>query len=67
MPVAAAVENFEKMGFDDYNVVALRDYFNAYSKGWSSEVTDAVKQLTGRAPRGLHELARQYAAAFGKR
>jgi len=67
VPVAAAVDNFEKMGFDDYNVVALRDYFNAYSTGWSGDVTDSVKQITGRAPRGLNEFARQYAAAFGKR
>ncbi len=67
VPVAAAVDSFEKMGFDDYNVVALRDYFTAYSAGWSSEVTDTVKQLTGRPPRGIHEFARQYAAAFGKR
>lgn len=67
VPVSAAVDNFEKMGLDDYNQVALRDYFIAYSGGWQSGVTDAVKQLTGRAPRGINELAHQYAAAFGKR
>ncbi len=67
VPVSAAVESFEKMGLDDYNQVALRDYLAAYSTGWSSDVTDAVKQLTGRAPRGLNEFAHQYAAALGKR
>ncbi len=67
VPVSAAVDNFEKMGFDDYNIVALRDYLTAYSTGWQSEVTDAVKQLTGRGPRGLNEFAHQYAPAFGKR
>ncbi len=67
VPVSAAVANFEAMGLDDYNVVALRDYLTAYGAGWQGEPTDAVKQLTGRAARGLHEFAAQYAAAFGKR
>lgn len=67
VPVAAAVENLEKMGLDDYTVVALRDYFTNYSKGWMADTTDSVKQLTGRTPRGLHEFARDYAAAFGRR
>jgi uncharacterized protein YbjT (DUF2867 family) len=67
VPVAAAVESFEKMGLDDYNQVALRDYLTAYSAGWQSDVTSAVQTLTGRAPRGLNEFARQYVTAFTRR
>jgi uncharacterized protein YbjT (DUF2867 family) len=67
VPVAAAVESFEKMGFDDYNQVATRDYLAAYSTGWQSTPTDAVQMLTGRPARGLHEFARQYASAFSGR
>lgn len=66
VPVAAAVESFEKMGFDDYNIVALRDYLTAYAAGWSNQVTDSVKQLTGRSARGIAEFAQRHAAAFGK-
>ena len=67
VPVAAAVESFEKMGLDDYNQVALRDYLTAYSNGWQAEPTDAVHKLTGRAPCTLNEFAHRYATAFGKR
>lgn len=66
-PVAAMVEGFAKMGLDDYMQVATRDYLTAYSQGWSSQVTDTVKQLTGKAPRTVAEFARANAAAFGKR
>jgi uncharacterized protein YbjT (DUF2867 family) len=67
VPVAAAVESFEKMGLDDYNQVATRDYLTAYSTGWQSTPTDAVQTLTGRPARGLNEFARQYASAFTRR
>ena len=67
VPVAAMVETLTKMGLDDYNQVALRDYFTAYSRGWESQVTSAVKDLTGIEARGIAEFARDHAAAFGKR
>ena len=67
VPVAAMVETVAKMGLDDYNQVALRDYFTSYSRGWESQVTTAVKDLTGTAPRGIAEFARDHATAFGKR
>jgi uncharacterized protein YbjT (DUF2867 family) len=67
VPVAAMVESLTKMGLDDYNQVALRDYFTAYSRGWESQVTSAVKDLTGIEARGIAEFARDHAAAFGKR
>jgi uncharacterized protein YbjT (DUF2867 family) len=67
MPVAAAIDALSKRGLDDYNVVALRDYFTSYSRGWESQVTSAVKDLTGNEARSVAEFARDYAAAFGKR
>ena len=67
VPVVAMVESLTKMGLDDYNQVALRDYFTAYSRGWESQVTSAVKDLTGIEARGIAEFARDHAAAFGKR
>lgn len=67
VPVAAMVETLTKMGLDDYNQVALRDYFTSYSRGWESQVTTCVKDLTDTAPRTIREFARDVAAAFGKR
>jgi len=66
VPVAAAVENITKMGADEYGQVALRDYFTAYSGGWQSTPTTAVKDLTGKDPRTIADFARDHAAAFGK-
>ena len=37
------------------------------SRGWESQVTSAVKDLTGIEARGIAEFACDHAAAFGKR
>jgi uncharacterized protein YbjT (DUF2867 family) len=66
VPVAAAVESISKMGLGEYAEVSLRDYFTAYSSGWQSAPTSAVKELTGKEPRTIAEFARDFAGAFGK-
>ena len=67
VPVAAMVDTVTKLGLDDYAQVSMRDYFTSYSRGWESQVTLAVKQITGAEPRGIGEFARDFAGAFGKR
>ena len=66
VPVAAAIEAMTKMGADEYNQVALRDYFIAYASGWQSTPTTSVKDLTGQEPRSFAAFARESAAAFGQ-
>jgi uncharacterized protein YbjT (DUF2867 family) len=61
VPVLGFVETLAKMGVDDYGQVATRDYFTAYSRGWQSEVTPWVERLTGTAPRGIADFARDFA------
>lgn len=67
VPVAVAVDNMTKMGADEYAQVAMRDYLTAYSGGWQSAPTTAVKDITGHDPRTIADFARDFAAAFGKR
>lgn len=67
LPVAAMLEQFASFGFSTYNLIALRDYMTAYSRGWGSQVTTSVKDLTGKAPRTIGDFARDFASAFGKR
>ena len=67
IPVPAMVESVAKAGLDDYMQVMLRDYFNAYSRGWIAQVTSSVKDITGNQPRGIAEFARDFARAFGGR
>jgi uncharacterized protein YbjT (DUF2867 family) len=64
IPVAALVEGLARMGLGDFVEVAYRDYMTAYSQGWQSQVTDAVKRITGKEPRSVTEFARRNAAAF---
>lgn len=45
----------------------MRDYFTAYSAGWQSTPTTAVKDILGKEPRSIAEFARDFAGAFGKR
>jgi uncharacterized protein YbjT (DUF2867 family) len=65
--VAAMVETLATMGVGDYVEVAYRDYMTAYSQGWQSQVTDAVKRITGKEPRTISEFVRNHAGTFGKR
>jgi uncharacterized protein YbjT (DUF2867 family) len=65
LPPAAMVENLAKMGVDDYNQVATRDYMNAYAGGWQSQATTSVKDILGRDPTAIAQFARDFAAAFG--
>ena len=66
--------HFEMIGWSETQVTMrfwmvgmMVDYFTAYSRGWESQVTSAVKDLTGIEARGIAEFARDHAAAFGKR
>lgn len=38
-----------------------------YARGWQSEPTTSVKQITGKGARSIGEFARDFAGAFGKR
>lgn len=67
VPVESVLEMVTKMGLSDFNQVALRDYFTQYARGWQSEPTTSVKQITGKDPRSIGEFARDFAGAFGKR
>lgn len=67
VPVAAMVDTMTQMGLDDYMQVSMRDYLTSYSRGWESQVTSSVKQISGAEARGIGEFARDFAAVFGKR
>jgi hypothetical protein len=41
--------------------------FTAYSRGWESQVTSAVKDLIETEARGIAEFASDHMPAFGKR
>lgn len=61
VPTAAALEQMASFGLDDFNLVAMRDYFDSYTNGWKSETTTTVQDLTGVAPRGIEQVAPMFA------
>jgi uncharacterized protein YbjT (DUF2867 family) len=67
VPVATAVENIRKLGWGDFGETSMRDYLTAYSQGWQSTPTSAVKDIAGHEPRSISEFARDFAGAFGKK
>jgi uncharacterized protein YbjT (DUF2867 family) len=67
VPVPAMVATLAQFGVDGFGQTMLRDYFTAYSRGWSADVTSSVEELTGTPARSLATSARTLAAAFGGR
>lgn len=67
VPVPAMVEAVARFGLDGFAQTMMRDYFVAYSRGWMSEVTSAVADLTGRPARPLADSVRDLAGAFAAR
>jgi uncharacterized protein YbjT (DUF2867 family) len=63
VPVEAAMEAMTKYGADDYTLTMMRDYLRAYSRGWGSPPTTAVKEITGKDPRSLEDFAKEFVAA----
>ncbi|TDN70018.1 SDR family oxidoreductase [Paraburkholderia sp. BL10I2N1] len=65
VPLDAALRNMAEMGFDDFTLNVLHDYFVAYSGNWGDVVTDDILRVTGAPARTVAEFARDFADAFG--
>ena len=59
VPPAAVAEAVRQSGADEWTAGIIGDYCTAYGKGWGDFTTDAVSQVTGRAPRSLDDFVRE--------
>jgi NAD(P)H dehydrogenase (quinone) len=59
VPPEAVAEAVRQSGADEWTAGILRDYCTAYGKGWGDFTTDAVSQVTGKAPRSLDDFVRE--------
>ena len=64
--VDAARQSMAQMGLDEWMVNLISDYSTAYSANWGDLVTDDFQRVTGKAPRGIEQFARDFTGAFGK-
>ena len=54
----------KQMGMDDWTVGVLSSLNHVIVNGWAAEVSPAVQQVTGRAPRSFAQFASDNAAAW---
>jgi uncharacterized protein YbjT (DUF2867 family) len=66
VPVEGAKQAMAGM-MDEWMLNLLGDYFVAYSGGWGDLATKEFQAVTGKAPRGIEQFARDFAGAFGKK
>ncbi len=53
-----------QMGIDEWMANLLWDYSAAFSANWGNLVTDDFQRVTGKAPRGIAQFGKDFAAAF---
>jgi uncharacterized protein YbjT (DUF2867 family) len=53
-----------QMGIDEWTANLLWDYSAAFSANWGNLVTDDFQRVTGKAPRGIAQFGKDFAAAF---
>jgi uncharacterized protein YbjT (DUF2867 family) len=66
VPVESAKQAMAAM-MDDWTANLLGEYFTAYGANWGDLVTDEFQRVTGKAPRGIEQFAKDFAGAFGKK
>jgi uncharacterized protein YbjT (DUF2867 family) len=57
-------EALKEMGMDDWLINTILDLYTLYRKGYASEVSSAVEEVTGRKATTFVEFAKDYADAF---
>lgn len=72
VPPDAVEQSLIEMNVGGWFAKVMRDYSEAYGRGWGDYTTDVVARMTGRAPRSFETFAReifapalQYQAAAG--
>ena len=64
VPEEAAVASMKQMGMDDWTVGILSSLNQVIANGWAAEVSPAVQQITGRAPRSFAQFVSDNVAAW---
>ena len=57
-------EALKEMGMNDWLINTILDLYRLYRKGYASEVSSAVEEVTGRKATAFVEFAKDYADTF---
>lgn len=55
----------KEMGMDDWLINTISELFNYFRKGYASQVSSGVEEVTGKKPISFAQFAKDYAEAFG--
>lgn len=64
VPEDAAVASMKQMGMDEWTIGILSSLNQIIAAGWAAEVSPAVQEITGQAPRSFAQFATDNAAAW---
>ncbi len=64
LPPAALLQSLLDLGMPEWQAAGLVEEYSIYRNGEAAEVTDAVLEVTGAAPRSFSEFAQDYSAMF---
>ena len=64
IPLEAADQAMQQIGFDEWIRTLLGDYFKAYSTSWVGDATDEFQKLVGHPARSIEQFAHDFAGAF---
>jgi uncharacterized protein YbjT (DUF2867 family) len=59
IPPEAVAESIRKMGMDEWFATGMKNYSEAYSRGWGDFTTENVKKITGHPARSIEQFARE--------
>jgi hypothetical protein len=54
----------KEMGMDDWLINAILEVYNYFRKGYASQLSSGVEEVTGKNPRSFTQFARDYVEAF---
>lgn len=54
----------KEMGMDDWLISTISDLSNYFKKGYASQVSSAVEEVTARNPVSFSQFANDYAEVF---
>jgi uncharacterized protein YbjT (DUF2867 family) len=64
IPDEDARKGMKDMGMDDWSANSLIDLFDITRKGYASDISSVVEELTGRKPISFSQFVKDYAQAF---
>jgi hypothetical protein len=54
----------KEMGMDDWLINTISELYNYFRKGYASQISSGVEEVTGKKPISFSQFAKDYVLAF---